>query len=184
MIYTEETPNPNAIKFMSSKIFSEIEAQEFQKKDIKKIRNNFIKNLLKFNGVELVLVSKNFISVKKDSTSSWNTLTPSIISEINDYFSKNKEPILTKNKDENPKNEKTENDLIIKKINEVLDSKIKPAVEKDGGDIKFVSFKNGTVTVELRGSCSGCPSSIMTLKNGIQNLLRHYVKGVNNVEAL
>jgi len=183
MIYTEETPNPNAIKFVSNKIFSEIEVQEFQKKDIKKIKNNFIKNLLKFNGVELVLVSKNFISIKKDSTSSWNTLTPSIISEINDYFIKNKEPILTKNKDENPKNKKTEDDLIIKKINEVLDSKIRPAVSRDGGDIKFISFKNGTVKVELRGSCSGCPSSLMTLKNGVQNLLRHYVKGVNNVEA-
>ena len=65
----------------------------------------------------------------------------------------------------------------------MLDSKIRPAVEKDGGDIKFVSFKEGTVKVELRGSCSGCPSSIVTLKNGVQNLLKHYVKEVKNVEA-
>ena len=84
---------------------------------------------------------------------------------------------------ENNKKEEPEDDDIIKKINEVLESKIRPAVAKDGGDIKFVSFKNGTVKVELRGSCSGCPSSLMTLKNGVQNLLRHYVKGVNNVEA-
>ena len=88
-----------------------------------------------------------------------------------------------RNAGENEEIEDKENDLIIKQIKEVLDTKIKPAVSKDGGDIKFVSFKDGTVNVELRGSCSGCPSSVMTLKNGVQNLLRHYVKEVNNVEA-
>jgi len=184
MIYTEETPNPNALKFVSEKIFSEIGVQEFQQKDKKAINNDFIKNLLKFEGVELILVSKNFISVKKDSAFSWEALKPSIISEINDYFEKNDKPILTKTNSESFEKKKTEKDIIVKKINEVLDSKIRPAVLRDGGDIKFVSFKNGTVTVELKGSCSGCPSSTMTLKNGVQNLLRHYVKGVNSVEAL
>tara|TARA_Y100000996_G_C22412233_1_gene597746 strand:+ start:243 stop:797 length:555 start_codon:yes stop_codon:yes gene_type:complete len=183
MIYTEETPNPNAIKFVSKETFSEVGTEEFQKKDIEKINNNFIKSLLSLDGVELVLISENFISVKKEAGSNWNDLKPSIISGINDYFLKNKKPVLTKINNENNKKEKSEDDDIIKKINEVLESKIRPAVARDGGDIKFVSFKNGTVKVELRGSCSGCPSSLMTLKNGVQNLLRHYVKGVNNVEA-
>ena len=104
---------------------------------------------------------------------------------MNDHFQKNKKPILSKATEENF-DEKThkEEDLTIKQIKEVLDSKIRPAVAKDGGDIKFVSFKEGKVKVELRGSCSGCPSSVMTLKNGVQNLLRHYVKGVNEVEAI
>ena len=85
---------------------------------------------------------------------------------------------------------KSENDEIaskseiVKKINEVLDSKIRPAVAKDGGDIKFKSFKDGLVTVELKGSCSGCPSSIMTLKQGVQNLLCHYIPEIKRVEAL
>ena len=176
-------PKGDLLKFVSKNIFSEVGVQEFQKKDEKKIQNSFIKNLLQFDGVELILISKNFISVKKSDSVSWDKLRPSIISEINDYFEKNEKPILIKNQKENEEIEDKENDLIIKQIKEVLDTKIKPAVSKDGGDIKFVSFKDGTVNVELRGSCSGCPSSVMTLKNGVQNLLRHYVKEVNNVEA-
>ncbi len=182
MIRTENTPNPNAVKFISERNFSDIGAKEFQKKDIVGVKNNLIKNLLKFDGVELVLVSKKFISVKKNDDVNWNILKPSIISTINDYIEKNKEPILTKNDKKN--SEKNENDSsVVEEIKKVLDSKIRPAVEKDGGDIKFVSFKEGTVKVELRGSCSGCPSSIVTLKNGVQNLLKHYVKEVKNVEA-
>ena len=182
MIHTENTPNPNAVKFLSDQNFSEVGAREFQKKDIRDIKNILIKNLLKFDGVELVLVSKKFISVKKSDDVNWNILKPSIISAINDYTEKNKKPILTKSDKKNP--EKNENDnSIVEEIKKVLDSKIRPAVEKDGGDIKFVSFKEGTVKVELRGSCSGCPSSLVTLKNGVQNLLRHYVKEVKNVEA-
>ena len=97
---------------------------------------------------------------------------------------KNKKPVLQKHVDEiKPENTENESD-IVKQIKDVLDTKIRPAVSKDGGDIKFVSFKNGTVKVELKGSCSGCPSSIITLKNGVQNLLKHYVKDVTNVEAL
>ena len=103
---------------------------------------------------------------------------------VNDYFQKNNKPILSEKNEENSEKKNIENDSIVKKINEVLDSKIRPAVAKDGGDIKFVSFQDGKVKVELKGSCSGCPSSIMTLKNGVQNLLRHYVKDVNEVEAI
>ena len=185
MIYTENTPNPNAVKFLSEKKLSEIGATEFQKKDIKKIKNNFIKNLLEFEGIELILVSENFISVKKNEKANWDSLKPSIISLINDHLEKVKKPILSKTTEKslNQKKNKKE-DLIVKKINEVLDSKIRPAVSKDGGDIKFVSFEDGKVKVELRGSCSGCPSSLMTLKKGVQNLLRHYVKEVTDVEAI
>ena len=183
MIQTETTPNPNALKFISENKFSEIGAKEFQKKDIKPNTNNLIKNLLEFDGVELVLVSDNFISVKKFDNVKWDSLRPSIISEINDHLVKNKKPILLKNSEilEKPKKE---SNLIEEEIKKVLDSKIRPAVAKDGGDIKFISFQEGTVKVELKGSCSGCPSSIITLKNGVQNLLRHYIKEVKNVEAI
>ena len=111
----------------------------------------------------------------------WNVLKPMVISHLNDYFEKNDEPILKENK--KTKFTKEENDETIKKIIDVLDTKIRPAVARDGGDIKFKSFKNGVVNVELQGSCSGCPSSLMTLKQGVQNLLKHYVKEVNSVEA-
>ena len=182
MIQTETTPNPNSLKFLSEKIISSIGTEEFQKNNTKDLKNPFIKELLEFNGVELVLVSKNFLSVKKNDKTSWNELKPMVISHLNHYFENNDEPILKEIK----KNKETLNDEdeTIKKIIDVLDTKIRPAVARDGGDIKFKSFDNGVVKVELQGSCSGCPSSLMTLKQGVQNLLKHYVKEVNSVEAI
>ena len=136
---------------------------------------------MNFKGVELILLSEKFLTVKKTKEVSWNELKPMVISHLNDYFEKNNEPIL-KNK-EKPK-DSTKNDETVDKIIEVLDTKIRPAVARDGGDIKFKSFENGVVKVQLQGSCSGCPSSLMTLKQGVQNLLKHYVKEVNSVEAV
>ena len=181
MIQTESTPNPNSLKFLSEKTISAIGTEEFQKENLQELTNPFIKELLNFKGVELILLSKNFLSVKKTDDVSWNELKPMVISHLNDYFEKNNEPILKEIK-------KLENceeiDETIKKIIDVLDTKIRPAVARDGGDIKFKSFEKGVVKVELQGSCSGCPSSLMTLKQGVQNLLKHYVKEVNSVEAI
>ena len=182
MIQIESTPNPNSLKFLSEKEISTIGTEEFQKGKSKDVSNSFIKELLEFKGVELVLLSKNFLSVKKTEDVSWDELKPMVISHLNHYFENNDEPILKENKDS--KNLLNENDETVKKIIDVLDTKIRPAVAKDGGDIKFVSFNNGVVKVELQGSCSGCPSSLMTLKQGVQNLLKHYVKEVNSVEAV
>ena len=126
-------------------------------------------------------MSKNFLSVKKTEDVSWTELKPMVISHLNDYFEKNEGPILKENN--TPDNSIKDHDETVKKIIDVLDTKIRPAVAKDGGDIKFKSFENGVVKVELQGSCSGCPSSLMTLKQGVQNLLKHYVKEVNSVEA-
>jgi len=182
MIQTEVTPNPESLKFLSENVISATGTEEFQKNDIKKIENSFIRELLSFKGVELVLLSKNFLSVKKTKDVSWNELKPMVISHLNHYFESNKDPILTKEKLKNSNSEETK-DETIKKIMDVLDTKIRPAVARDGGDIKFKSFEKGVVKVELQGSCSGCPSSLMTLKQGVQNLLKHYVKEVNSVEA-
>jgi Fe-S cluster biogenesis protein NfuA len=183
MIHIENTPNPNALKFLSEKKISSVGTQEFQKANIKKINNYFIKNLLNLDGVELVLVSENFLSVKKNEKISWDSLKPSIVSSLNDYFQKNEEPILSTIGEAEPE-KKIEDNKIIDQINNILNTKIRPAVARDGGDIKFISFDDGIVKVELRGSCSGCPSSLMTLKQGVQNLLCHYVKEVKSVEAI
>ena len=181
MIQIETTPNPNSLKFLSENVISAIGTEEFQKNKINKATNPFIKELLGFKGVELVLLSKNFLSVKKTKDISWNELKPMVISHLNHYFENNKDPILKEGlKTQEIQNE---NDEIVKKIMDVLDTKIRPAVARDGGDIKFKSFEKGIVKVELQGSCSGCPSSLMTLKQGVQNLLKHYVKEVNSVEA-
>ena len=179
MIQTETTPNPNSLKFLSEKVISSVGTEEFQKGK-SEFNNPFIKELLSFKGVELVLLSKNFLSVKKTEDVSWKDLKPMVISHLNHYFENNNEPILKNNKP--AEKSKDNNDETVKRILDVLDTKIRPAVARDGGDIKFKSFENGVVKVELQGSCSGCPSSLMTLKQGVQNLLKHYVKEVNSVE--
>ena len=102
---------------------------------------------------------------------------------MNDYFNKNKSPVWDKSVTDSKIYDGEDNE-IVSKINEVLDNKIRPAVARDGGDIKFRSYEDGVVKVELQGSCSGCPSSLMTLKQGVQNLLKHYVKEVQSVEAI
>ena len=181
MIQTESTPNPNSLKFLSEKVISAIGTEEFQKDKTNDLSNTFIKELLEFKGVELVLLSKNFLSVKKKENVSWSELKPMVISHLNHYFENNNEPILNGKKSGIPANE---TDDTVKKIIDVLNNKIRPAVARDGGDIKFKSFEKGVVKVELQGSCSGCPSSLMTLKQGVQNLLKHYVKEVNSVEAI
>ena len=181
MIQTESTPNPDSLKFLSEKTISSIGTEEFKKEKKNEIEIPFIKELLDFKGVELILLSEKFLSVKKTKEVSWNELKPMIISHLNDYFEKNSDPILKKNK---KTTEINKNDSeTVNKIIEILDTKIRPAVARDGGDIKFLSFENGVVKVQLQGSCSGCPSSLMTLKQGVQNLLKHYVKEVNSVEA-
>jgi Fe-S cluster biogenesis protein NfuA len=182
MILTEPTPNPDSLKFVSENIISTAGTEEFQKKDISKIVNLFVIELLETKGVELILLSEKFISVKKTDEVSWEVLKPMVISHMNDYFEKNKEPILKKT--EGKIDLKEDTNKTVQQIKEVLDSKVRPAVARDGGDIKFKSFDKGVVKVELQGSCSGCPSSLMTLKQGVQNLLCHYVKEVKSVEAV
>ena len=182
MIQVEQTPNPDSLKFLSQKILSKVGTEEFKKSNIDEISIPFVKELLNFKGVELILLSEKFLSVKKTKEVSWNELKPMVISHLNDYFEKNEGPILRKSK-KIEENGNTHNDTV-NKIIEVLDTKIRPAVARDGGDIKFKSFENGVVKVQLQGSCSGCPSSLMTLKQGVQNLLKHYVKEVNSVEAV
>ena len=181
MIQTENTPNPDSLKFLSERTLSTIGTEEFKKEKENEIKIPFVKELLNFKGVELILLSEKFLSVKKTKEVSWNELKPMVISHMNDYFEKSDEPILKESK-KNDEKIHTDNETV-NKIIEVLDTKIRPAVARDGGDIKFISFENGVVKVQLQGSCSGCPSSLMTLKQGVQNLLKHYVKEVNSVEA-
>ena len=130
----------------------------------------------------MVLLSDNFLSVKKTKEISWDALKPTVISHINDYFQTNDTPILAKKTTK--LNKELDNNDVEDRIMKILDDKIRPAVARDGGDIKFKSFKDGVVHVELQGSCSGCPSSLMTLKQGVQNLLCHYVEEVKSVEAI
>ena len=177
-VQTEITPNPNSLKFLPGKTVSEHGSFEITKKD--KTNNELVKNLLSINGVESVFFGKDFISINKKNESSWEEIKHIVISLINDFYSSGNECVLKKDFDQ----EKKDLQDIEKKIVKILDQKIRPAVAKDGGDIRFKEFKNGIVKVQLQGSCSGCPSSTMTLKQGVQNLLCHYVPEVKQVEAI
>ena len=177
-IQTETTPNPNSLKFLPGKIVSN--NGSFEITQIEETNNELIKNLLSIDGVEGIFLSKDFISVNKIDDKSWDEIKHIVISLINDFYADGNECILDKDLKENSNNLKD----IEKKIIKILDQKIRPAVAKDGGDIKFKEFKNGLVKVQLQGSCSGCPSSTMTLKQGVQNLLCHYIPEVKEVEAI
>ena len=177
-VQTETTPNPNSIKFLPGKIVSNSGSFEVTKKD--DINNELIKNLLSVNGVEGIFLGRDFISINKHDDFSWDDIKHIVISLINDFYATGKDFVIDKDVNE------TSEDLkdIEKKIVKVLEQKIRPAVAKDGGDIKFKEFKDGIVKVQLQGSCSGCPSSTMTLKQGVQNLLRHYIPEVKEVHAV
>ena len=177
-VQTETTPNPNSLKFLPGKTVSNCGSIEITRND--KIDNELINNLLSINGIEGIFLGKNFISINKFDDVPWEEVKHIIISFINDYYSSGKESVLEKNLQENEKNLEE----IEKQIVKILDQKIRPAVAKDGGDIKFREFKNGIVKVQLQGSCSGCPSSTMTLKQGVQNLLCHYIPEVKGVDAI
>ena len=181
-VQTEETPNPNTLKFLPGKTVSEAGSVEFTAKE--QTENKLIKDILSMKEVNMVFLGSDFITVKKNDQILWNEIKPKIISLINDYYLKDNASILDKSYLKKKLNDEEPSDEVVKKIINILDEKIRPAVAKDGGDIKFKSYKNGIVTVELQGSCSGCPSSIMTLKQGVQNLLCHYVPEVKNVEAV
>ena len=190
MVDTEHTPNPDTLKFLPGKRVSEVGPIEFLKND-KSSEVPLANKILSLEGTVMVFFGEDFITVKKKKDLNWDDLKHGIISEINDYYSKGNEVVVGKDlklarilsvstSDSKP----VQSNEIINKINEILDAKIRPAVARDGGDITFKSFKDGIVTVELKGSCSGCPSSTMTLKQGVQNLLCHYIPEVKNVEAI
>tara|TARA_B100001175_G_scaffold275960_1_gene251168 strand:- start:853 stop:1392 length:540 start_codon:yes stop_codon:yes gene_type:complete len=177
-VQTEVTPNPNSLKFLPGKKVSNSGPYEITNKD--NIQNELVRNILSVNGVEGVFLGADFISVNKNVSIKWDDIKHIVISLINDFYYDGKEFVIDKNLEK----ENLKLGDIEKKIVKILDEKIRPAVARDGGDIKFKEFKDGIVKVQLQGSCSGCPSSTMTLKQGVQNLLCHYLPEVKEVVAI
>ena len=177
-VQTEATPNPNSLKFLPGKNVSNSGPYEITNKE--DVKNELVINILSINGVEGIFLGKDFISVNKNDNTKWEEIKHIVISLINDFYSGGKEFVI----DENIKDDRSDLSEIEKKIVKILEQKIRPAVARDGGDIKFKEFKNGIVKVQLQGSCSGCPSSTMTLKQGVQNLLCHYLPEVKEVVAI
>ena len=174
MIKVVDTPNPDTRKFVFDDIIVGEGSKEFKKKDGSL---GFVDNLFDIGNIELIFLDKNFISIRKSKNSSWENLTEEVLDILSKNINKDFSPLIFKEE-----NEFTDDVSI--RIEEVLNEKIRPAVAMDGGDIRLKSFKNGVAEVMLKGACAGCPSSTITLKHGVERMIKHYVPEVTSVEAI
>jgi Fe-S cluster biogenesis protein NfuA len=182
-IQTEETPNPNTLKFLPGKIVMGAGTIDFRTKEAAK-RSPLASKLFDINGIAGVFLGSNFISVSKEPSLEWTTLIPYIIEGLTIHFS-SQTPILNGLMD--VRSEPTPLELLdplSRQIVEIIDTRVRPSVAMDGGDITFEKFIDGIVYLQMKGACSGCPSSLVTLKNGIENMLRHYIPEVKEVQAI
>ena len=180
-IQTEDTPNPETLKFIPGTIILQTGTADFSNKDIAS-DSPLASRLFEIDGVSRVFLATDFISVTKDPQLDWNNLKPSILTGIMEHFSTGLPAI---NETENKKFESNNNEdsETVKQIKDLLETRVRPAVAMDGGDITFCSFESGVVTLQMKGACAGCPSSTATLKMGIENMLRHYIPEVTEVRA-
>ena len=182
-IQTEITPNPLTLKFIPGRKLLDKGTVEFKSS---KDAESFVlaKRLFNEGYISNVFVGEDFLSITKSQEVDWEVIKPNVLSIITDFLTSNEKiSIKEKNKYKKVKYSKKEEE-IIKQIEEILDQRIKPAVAQDGGDIQFVKFEGGIVFLEMRGACSGCPSSVLTLKSGIENMLKYYIPEIVSVEAV
>ena len=179
-IQTEETPNPNTLKFIPGVQVLKEGTVEF-KDNVSARSSNLASLIFSINGVERVFLATEFVSVTKINEDNWEILKPLILTAIMDHYASGKKVI---EKNQNNTDETTDEDTeVVKQIKELIDQRVRPAVAMDGGDISFCSFEDGVVTLQMKGACAGCPSSTATLKMGIENMLRHYIPEVLEVKA-
>jgi Fe-S cluster biogenesis protein NfuA len=185
-IQIQETPNPNTLKFLPGFIIMpEGQTASFKTLDDCGI-SKLAKELLEVDGVESIFYGHDFISVTKNEKTSWHSLKSIIVATIVDYNTSGM-PILEGNLQKVQRNSEDlslDEQEIVRQIVEVIDEKVKPAVAQDGGDIEFHSYKDGVVYVTMHGACAGCPSSTLTLKDGIENMLQYYIPEVIRVEQI
>lgn len=179
-IETESTPNPATLKFLPGSTVMEKGTADFSSAE-KAARSPLAQALFGIDGVVSVFLGADFVSVSKADAKDWTTLKPQVLGAIMDHFTHNR-PILAPGAD--MAEAETQDDEVVSKIKELLDTRIRPAVAQDGGDIIFRGFEEGTVYLHMQGACSGCPSSTATLKHGIENMLRYYVPEVQAVQAV
>lgn len=180
-IQTQDTPNPQTLKFIPGVVVMASGTQTFSKKE--NLGNSKLADMiLAIDGVDSVFLAEDFISITKDENASWDSLKPHLLTSMIDFFVKG-ESIISPIGDEKKQDSHIGNE-IVKQIKEIIETRVQPAVAQDGGSIIFKDFADGIVYVELQGACSGCPSSTITLKSGIENMLKHYVPEVISVEAI
>ena len=183
-IQTEQTPNPQTLKFLPGKVVMEEGTAFFQ--NVEEGSNSpFAKRLFELDGVEGVFFGSDFITITKNQSLDWQVMKPLILVSIMDHYNSGDVTINSPKKNDDTSLKVDENDTdIVKQIKELLDTRVRPAVAMDGGDIVYDSFKDGIVYLHMQGACSGCPSSTATLKMGIENMLKHYVPEVQEVRPI
>lgn len=181
-IQVSETPNPETLKFTPEIELSTIGSIYFDNPNNCQ-SSPMVQKLFKIEGIKAVLLAKNFLSITKQKDHDWDILKTLILSFLVDYFISGKSIIITEKSQKSAQKLKTDDD-ISNQIIELIENKVRPAVAQDGGDIVFKEFKNGVVFLELHGACSGCPSATITLKNGIENMLKYYIPEVQSVEQI
>jgi len=185
-IQTEDTPNPQTLKFLPGK--------EVMNNNVMEITNNsealaspLAKRIFDIEGIKSIFLGSDFITVTKESNAEWQVIKPLALAAIMDHYMSG-EPILSSNSvnltDEEIIYDELVDKQVIDQITELIETRVRPAVAQDGGDITFKGFKNGVVYLHMRGACAGCPSSTITLKNGIENMLKHYIPEIESVEAI
>lgn len=177
-IQTETTPNPATIKFLPGVSVMSSGVAEFESADEAK-KSPLAERIFEIKGVRSVFFGYDFVSVTKDDTTEWGAIKAPILAAVMQHFSMG-EPRFYDSGTEGGEAD-TALDEISKQIKELIDTRVRPAVAQDGGDIVFERFDQGIVYLKMRGACSGCPSSTITLKNGVENMLRHYVPEVLEV---
>ena len=184
-IQTEETPNPATLKFLPGIVVLPAGTYDVKRSDDAS-KSPLATHLFDIDGVEAVFLGYDFITVTKADSIPWPHLKPAVLGAIMEHFMAGQPVVLADTDFQIAETEEffAETDAeIVATIKELLESRVRPAVAQDGGDITFHGFKNGTVYLNMRGACAGCPSSTATLKHGIQNLLKHFVPQVQSVEA-
>ncbi len=174
----EETPNPNTLKFLPGRQVLGRGTRDFKAR-AEAERSPLALRLFDVDGVEGVFLAGDFVSVSKAGDAGWDELKPEILTALMEHFTAGF-PVI---EEEAPGAAKEQGSEIERQIVEILETRVKPAVAMDGGNIEFVEFTDGVVYLRMEGACAGCPSSTMTLKHGIENLLKHYVPEVVRVEA-
>lgn len=182
-IQTEQTPNPASLKFLPGCEVMLDGVAEFLNPDQAKT-SPLAESLFSIEGISGIFLGRDFITVTKTEQIQWTALKPMILGVIMDHFTQGRPVILGEHKTETAISAIDEQDPVIRQIKEILETRVRPVVAQDGGDIVFSSFENGVVFLQMRGACAGCPSSTMTLKSGIENLLRHFVPEVTEVRAV
>ena len=184
-IQTEQTPNPQTLKFLPGRVVMKEGIAFYQ--NIEEATNSpFAKRLFAVEGVSGVFFGSDFITITKLDELDWQILKPTLLGVIMEHFNSDEETIINESNSESKKSLKeAESDSdVVKQIKELLETKVRPAVAMDGGDIVYQSFEDGIVYLHMQGSCAGCPSSTATLKMGIENMLKHYVPEVTEVRPV